>query len=140
MTEVVTERYRLGKIDVEIERVRYIARYTAYYLHVQHAPRYIVVFIKRQHLRFVLHAAVCGQVYYLADVANERGTEHGRKPSRRILPKSGAVRRAVKNTARPVVVALLDDFCVYLPKIFFAFRISFSAFLHLRTSFFVRII
>ena len=54
MTEVVPERYRLGKILVKPQTTRYRPRYLAHFERVRKPRSVMIALGRKEHLRFVL--------------------------------------------------------------------------------------
>jgi hypothetical protein len=73
VTDVVTKRDSLDKIKIEIQGLSDSPCDSGYKLNVKSAPRYIVVSVEGENLRFIGIAIVVGAVQNFVNVANERG-------------------------------------------------------------------
>jgi hypothetical protein len=54
VAKVMTQRYRLYEILVEVEHTPDVPAYARHYLYMQYTPGYIVVFVKADHLRLIV--------------------------------------------------------------------------------------
>ena len=89
MPDIVPERNRLDKFQIQMQRLTDITRNTGHELHVQATPSHIVVFIQRIHLRFVCVTAEIRTMNYLFNVAYN-------------LPLIGKIRTRFRVTAKGI--------------------------------------
>lgn len=75
VTYIVTERNCLNQIRIKAQRLAYCARYTRNQLNVQYTAGYIVVFIKREHLRFIRIAVEIGAMYNFIRIPYKCGSD-----------------------------------------------------------------
>ena len=78
VTYIMPERNRLYQIKIKAQRLAYCARNARDELNMQYAVGYIVVFIKREHLRFIRIAIEIGTVDNFIRIPYKRGSNSGR--------------------------------------------------------------